>query len=125
MKSLLLANRPTGLLLSALFIGIAAVPKAFAENAERTPSGVCFDMARPATQSALGTILLNRCTGQTWMLVLGRTKNGKALAYRWRPIARNTTELAANPASVVPRVRLPAGGNSARCFTFQDRRFCE
>lgn len=58
----------------------------------------CYSIATPATSSggqgislsaftnAAGTILLNRCTGQTW--ILGRTYlSDKTNAYRWFPLS--------------------------------------
>lgn len=86
----------------------------------------CFDIVRPLANTAAGAILLNRCTGQTWVMVRTRLRRGQRLAYRWLPIERETTKVAANPpALIAPRVHLPAGPNSNRCFTFQGRRFCE
>jgi hypothetical protein len=114
-------------LLAALLFAIIAGPRAFADNAAGAPpSDACFDIARPPTSTAAGTILLNRCTGETWILLRNRTRNGEAFIYRWRPIARGAAEVAANShPRVAPRVRLPANPNSDKCFIFQGRRFCE
>ncbi len=115
-------------LLAAATIGTVPATLALAEDTAATnSSGACFDIVRPLTAAAAGAILLNRCTGQTWILVRSRTKNSKAFAYRWRPIAHSTTEFAADAPRVpgAPRLRRPAGGNSDRCFTFQERQFCE
>jgi hypothetical protein len=126
-KTLVPLRRRACALLGAVLIGIVVGPRAFAEDAAGAPpSGACFDIARPQTPTAAGAILLNRCTGETWILTRSRTRSGKAFAYRWRPIARGTAELAANSRpAVVPRVHLPANPNSNRCFSFQGRRFCE
>lgn len=128
-KTLLARSRgPRGLLAAALtgaFMVVVTGPTASAQGAEGAPpSGACFDIVRSDT--AAGAILLNRCTGQTWILVRRRGRHGDEFAYRWRQVARGSTEVAANPpAPAVPHVHVPAGPNSDRCFTFQGRQFCE
>ena len=82
-------------------------------------------MATPAGTGPTNTILLDRCTGQTW--ILARHYQGAAkgragnVAYRWEPLSKATAE--------PPPARRPvATGPTAtgdKCFTFQDRRFCE
>jgi hypothetical protein len=127
-KSLSVSRRLAALLFVAAFSGVLIARAAFAEDAaEPKLSGACFDIVRPATDMAAGAILLNRCTGETWLLVRSRNRNGKAFVYRWHPIGRGTMKVAAIPPSapVAPRVRLPASPNSDRCFTFSGRRFCE
>lgn len=129
-KKTLLARcrRAGGLLAAALtgtFMVVVTGPAASAQGAEGTPpSGACFDIVR--SDATVAAILLNRCTGQTWILVRRRGRHGNEFAYRWRPVARGATEVAANPpAPVVPHVHIPASPNSDKCFTFQGRRFCE
>ena len=79
-------------LLLALAIGQASAQ-------ERAQHGACFDVvAAPSETQPAGAILLNRCSGQTWILV-----------------------------SIEPRPRSgePAAAAGDKCFSFQGRRFCE
>lgn len=48
--------------------------------------------------SIVGSVLINRCTGQTWMLAKGAVSKG-SVAYRWYPIASGAEEatFAENP----------------------------
>jgi hypothetical protein len=108
----------------------AAVP-AWAQDAT-APSGACFDVSRPPSGEATGAILVNRCTGRTWILLGGRRRHGEQGAYRWVPIATVDATPAAPiapaapaPAPSAPRVHTPASPNSSKCFTFQGRKFCE
>jgi hypothetical protein len=85
------------------------------------PSGACYEIiaGREATRVE-GAILLNRCSGQTWILT--RTH----LAYRWSPIATAETQVATSP-SPPPKIRVPkpADQSNAKCFAFQGRQYCE
>jgi hypothetical protein len=65
-----------------------------------------------------GAILLNRCSGQTWMLVRYQSTVRGSPVYRWSAIASDSNE---------PRPPLPAApaASADKCFTFQGRRFCE
>ena len=96
------------------------------------PSGACYQViaGRAGSQPA-GTILLNRCSGQTWMLIRTHQSAGDGIdsgqvAYRWRPIPTGDTQVAVT-SSTSPKVRAlgPASQNNAKCFTFQGRRYCE
>jgi hypothetical protein len=50
---------------------------------------------------SLGAILLNKCTGNTWILTRIQTPNG-ATTNRWFPISVEKSEgLTSNPPSVV------------------------
>ena len=49
----------------------------------------CY-MVVPTSGNALGSILVDRCTGKTWILV--RTDVGKGTAVRWWPISTETGE---------------------------------
>jgi hypothetical protein len=109
--------------LSGGFIGSAVTAQA--QDAP-TPNGACFDVARPPGGEAAGAILVNRCTGRTWILVGGRKRHGDQVAYRWMPIVTaDAAPAAPAPAPSPPRVHAPASPNSDKCFTYQGRKFCE
>lgn len=68
------------------------------------PTKDCFSITTPPAvaggQTALttygyatlvGSILINRCTGQTWLLARAAAGKG-AVAYRWYPILSGTDE---------------------------------
>ena len=84
----------------------------------------CFEVVA-AQGNLAGSILLNRCSGETWLLVkTNATENGSS-AYRWRPIAVEETGSAPAPTQAqVPVPPLPkmTGG---KCFTFDGRQFCD
>jgi hypothetical protein len=82
----------------------------------------CFEVVA-AQGNLAGTILLNRCSGETWLLVkTNATENGSPV-YRWRPVAVEETESAPAPAQAqAPPVPKTTRG---KCFTFDGRQFCE
>jgi hypothetical protein len=109
--------------LTGVFIGAAATTQA---QDVPTPSGACFDVARTPGGEPAGAILVNRCTGRTWILVGGRKRHGDQVAYRWVPIATANAELAApSSAPSPPRLHAPANPSTDKCFTYQGRKFCE
>jgi hypothetical protein len=104
--------------LAAAFLGFAA-GGALAQGS--ASPATCFDvLAGPSEAQPAGAILLNRCNGQTWILV--RTYQAPARSnpvYRWSAIASDT----ADPKP--PRTESPAATTGDKCFIFQGRRFCE
>jgi hypothetical protein len=114
-------------LLIGLTLITAPLGRAIAESEVGRPMA-CFEVtvtqARPSLTDA---ILLNRCSGETWLLV--RTHKTDHLApttggfvYRWRPIAIDWAEKAV-PLSPqpLPTIAKP----TAKCFVFDGRQFCE
>jgi hypothetical protein len=105
-------------------------------------SRICFTVVTAHGQ-AEGAILLNRCSGQSWILIrdhqsLGTENGSGQLEYRWSPIATPDTQVAVNPSTSPKHVYLdppfkrpkarvlrPISQNNAKCFTFQGRQFCE
>jgi hypothetical protein len=51
--------------------------------------GDCFGVVMPATGNA-GSIMIDRCTGKTWVLARSTLKEGYAL--RWHPISVESNE---------------------------------
>jgi hypothetical protein len=54
----------------------------------------CFSVTSPA-QATLGSILINRCTGATWVLSRVRTNSGTLL--RWFPLSTEQVEAIIEP----------------------------
>jgi hypothetical protein len=76
----------------------------------------CFDVVASRSDAhPAGTILLNRCSGQTWLLVRYQSSVRGSSVYRWSTIASDSNE---------PRPPPPAASGD-KCFAFQGRRFCE
>ena len=56
----------------------------------------CFEVSRERgnlTEMGLGSILLNKCTGETWLLMLHK-RGGEGSAIRWFPITAEKSEAA-------------------------------
>ena len=106
------------------------VPDGVALAQATMPENACFQiMATPAGAGPSSAILLDRCTGQTWILARvyqAATKKGRAsnVAYRWEPLSKEATE---RPLPTQTRKSAPIGATATgdKCFTFQGRRFCE
>jgi hypothetical protein len=130
-------------LMIAALLNELLVIDASAQTAEARAS-LCFDIINTRTAAQMeGSILLNRCTGQTWLLTRSARRGG-ALSYRWNLLAADGGEISkplppevrmptpvwpssempalVPPSSVMPA---PARPGTEKCFTFQGRQFCE
>jgi hypothetical protein len=103
----LLASCP----LIVALLGFCAPDGVAAQDASKT---ACFDVFVPSGN--VQPILLNRCSGETWILARSGSRNGR-LTYRWNPLVTTPAERPRAPESV------KAG--SGKCFSFQGRQFCE
>jgi len=96
--------------------------------AQDAPKGACFDIIAGNTDTQLaGTILLNRCSGQTWILVRNQRRTADGSRYQWSLLA-NAPREEPPPTAKVPTAKSPpakSATTSGKCFTFQQRRFCE
>ena len=102
--------------------------RTIAQSETERPAVACFEVTLAQTKPSLTDVmLLNRCSGETWLLVrthktdqLPQTTSG--FAYRWRPIAIDRVEKANElPPRPIPATPQP----TARCFVFDGRQFCE
>jgi len=85
--------RATGCLAGAGLLLVLATGAAGAQQQQQQPQRECFTvvMNHSTGGGSLGAILLDRCTGKTW--VLSRTSVGNSgYAPRWHPITVETTE---------------------------------
>jgi hypothetical protein len=101
-----------------------------AQQREFQPS-LCFEIipARQNTQPK-GPFLLNRCTGQTWLLTriersAARLRRGAAAEFRWSLLASDDVELQGPAPRPEVRIPAPARPSTDKCFNFQGRQFCE
>ena len=86
----------------------------------------CFEVTLAQTKPSLtGAMLLNRCSGETWLLVRTHKTNQfpqTTSGYRWQPIAIDRVKEAIEP----PPGPVPAiPKQTAKCFIFDGRQFCE
>jgi hypothetical protein len=115
------------LVLAALAIELASTPASAQQSEPRL--GLCFDII-PARQNLRpeGAFLLNRCTGQTWLLTRidpARARNPAAVGYRWSLLAADDVEMTRPSPPPEARVPVPAHPSTEKCFNFQGRQFCE
>jgi hypothetical protein len=107
-------------LLAAVLVGLP-VETASAQRLDE--QALCFDIISPRDAARLdGSILLDRCTGQTWLLSRSG-KRGGVLGYRWTMLAAEG-DLIRKP-SARPEPPAPARPSTGKCFNFQGRQFCE
>lgn len=87
----------------AILAGLLALPASAAETpAPAKPPGTpaCFDLSQTHDFVASGEILLNHCTGDTWLLVKTSADMEGGFVYRWRPILVDQGEaVLSDPAS--------------------------
>ena len=105
-------------------IGLVAGAPASAQAPQMTePTDSCFDVSRPLSGETVGSILINHCTGRTWILVgSSYRRHSDRAGFRWVPIV--TADLEANAPALSHRVQTPKDPN-AKCFTFNRRQYCE
>lgn len=86
-------------------------------RAQEPGQGVCFELHPAASaQPPHAPLLLNRCTGETFILVAGSSSKKRLAApsgYRWLPVSKGRA---------IPAVTAPAAGT--KCFAYDGRKFC-
>jgi hypothetical protein len=90
--------RPTGCLASAgLLLVLSTVPAGAQQQQPQQPPPGCFmvEMSHSTQGNPQGSILLDRCTGKTWLLLCIRNDTA-GCAFRWAPIP-DATEPAGGP----------------------------
>jgi hypothetical protein len=111
-------------------LGVSASPTLAQSAPAGTTLGACFEVIRAQAKSYRGAILLNRCNGDSWVLVRTHANDRQRLhpgsvAYRWQPIAMGRTETAL-PSVSRPNVQVPHIPKvRSKCFIFEGRQFCE
>jgi hypothetical protein len=114
--------RAAFLLVATLLIGL---PAAGASAQTDEAQARCFDIITLRnTAQPDGSILLNRCTGQTWLLSRNKRRGG-ALGYRWNLLVADGGEISKSLLRPEPRMSAPMGPSTGKCFGFQGRQFCE
>ena len=115
--------------MALLFVGVSGVA-----GAQAQPGGLvdaCFEVIVPRRQTPPAPLLVNRCTGATWLLMRtgeAGVEGGRVrLPYRWvaleadRPLPAGREEHVTAPSTPSAKAAIP-GKN---CFEFTGRRFCE
>ena len=101
--------------------------RAIAQSETERPAVACFEVTLAQTKPSLTDVmLLNRCSGETWLLVrthkTDQLPQTSGFVYRWRPIAIDRVEKATErPPHSIPSIPQP----TAKCFVFDGRQFCE
>ena len=113
-------------LISSTLISVP-LDRTIAQSETERPAVACFEVTLAQTKPSLtGVMLLNRCSGETWLLVrthkTDQLPQTSGFVYRWRPIAIDRVEKATElPPHPMPPMRQP----TAKCFVFDGRQFCE
>jgi len=120
------------ILVAASLAALAPASAPFAQSSEpAAPSGACFDVVRSSNGETAGAILVNRCTGRTWILVANKNGDSDRVTYRWVPIETAESEPAPSPPRPTARrhspvhVRTAVTPPNAKCFTFNGHSYCE
>jgi hypothetical protein len=81
-------------LLVAGMLLIGSVSAVAQDRAGVQPTNDCFTVVM-TTKGSAGSILLNKCTGQSWLLVTAQTKlgNSPVTTLRWFPISVEKNEV--------------------------------
>src|SRR5262249_1806645 len=82
--------RATGCLTGAGLLLVLATGAAGAQQQQQQPQRECFAVAMN-TQASVGSILIDKCTGKTWVLTRVNLRGG-GYTVRWFPITVETTE---------------------------------
>ena len=105
-----------------LICGLVLLPVVgVAQSAPPLPAGgACYEMFPAEANTLPGSpMLINKCTGQSYVLarVPAKEKGAAGQSYRWQPIAMaDVAEVKSKPATAAP-----AGH---KCFSFDGRLFC-
>jgi hypothetical protein len=107
-----------------LAAAMASVPLCGAALAQ-TASAPCYEFvpARPRIEPP-APMLVDRCSGRTWLLA----RSGRG-AYRWALVdmeyekPKSTDRPATDTQAAAPLAR--KDGDPQKCFTFNNRKFCE
>ena len=115
-------RRAALLLLAVLLVGLPVETTSAQPIDAQT---LCFDIVSPRDAALLdGSILLDRCTGQTWLLSRSG-KRGGMIVYRWTMLAAEGDLIRKPLARPEPSVPAPVRPSTGKCFSFQGRQFCE
>jgi len=95
-------------------------------GAETARDSACFEVIRPHPQTHPRVpLLLDRCTGATWLLVRGESHG--PLGYRWAPLEVPAMVQAQKSGNghIVPKVGETQAPPTGNCFVFAGRRYCQ
>ena len=107
-----------------LALPVAGLFASATRAAETAQASACFEIIRPQPRTQpRAPLLLDRCTGSTWLLV----RSGSPLGYRWAPLEAPVMVQAvkSDAGAVAPKPREDAAPPTANCFAFAGRRYCQ
>jgi hypothetical protein len=122
-------DRSVGFLIALILIGHPASRTA-AQPWSEPVANACFEVILPQARVYLRSImLLNRCSGESWLLVRTQENDQRLHAgrsiYRWRSIAIDKLEPAVQRLRW-SKIQGPDNLNvEGKCFGFDGRLFCE
>lgn len=120
---MLYVQRPALLRMMRAVLAAAALLLPGAAIAQ-TASSPCFELIPARARiEPLAPLLVDKCSGRTWLLV--RSGRGD---YRWAAINTENEKPKATdrPATDTgPADKADKDGSAGKCFTFNNRRFCE
>lgn len=101
-------------------VGLGMIAGASAAQAQAPPtSGPCFQViAGQADVAPAAPMLVDRCTGETFVLVRGPRNDGKAASYVWTPLGKSAAEPAVRPTSTAK------AATKAGCFDYNGKSYC-
>jgi hypothetical protein len=79
---------------------------------------LCFELHPPTpAHPPHAPLLLNRCTGETFILIAGKSTKRRAApaGYLWQPVSKGGATAA---------VSTPAPATGSKCFSYDGRKFC-
>lgn len=88
--------------LGAVALAWCCGPQAFAATPAHDDPPGCFDVISISPQAVkAGSILVNRCSGDTWLLMADQAGSQGHTVYRWHPIRHASEEAAGLSAGIV------------------------
>ena len=91
------------------------------------PAGPCFRVIEGhADVPPAAPMLVDRCSGETFVLMRSRRGDDKSVRFEWLPIAKSAPGSVATPTAPAP----PRPASSAKaatkdgCFTYNGRAYC-
>lgn len=105
----------------ALAASVLVLPAWSGPAASQTPSAPCYELIPARARiDPPAPMLVDKCSGRTWLL----TRIGRG-GYRWTAIDTESESAKAvdRPATDSQPARKDGGGE--KCFTFNNRKFCE
>jgi hypothetical protein len=94
---------------------------AVAPAAAQDPSSPCYELIPARAKiDPPAPMLVDKCSGRTWLLTRGARG-----VWRWAAIDADGDKPKATDRPPIDKQPGPKDGDGKKCFTFNDRKFCE